>query len=115
MSIERLDGEFDSRSFGERRSAVLYRKLRGFLFSIVVAAAPILIVVLSPPRSGGLFVAGYLVGGVTAPIVVLGALKAADDLFDTGWLNSVLGVVIFLTVVFLLSIAAMLWSFFVAG
>ena len=68
----------------------------------------------SPPRTGGAFVAGYLVGAVTAPFVVFGAVKAADDLFNSGWLNSVLGVLIYLTAVVLLSVAAITWSFYFA-
>jgi hypothetical protein len=85
--------------------------LRGALFSLLVAAAPVLIVMLSPPRSGGIFVAGYLAGTFTAPLVLLGTLKAAQDLFGSDWPNSVFGVLLYLSAVVLLSLAAIVWSF----
>jgi hypothetical protein len=89
-------------------------KLLGLLFSLLIAATPILIVALSPPHSGGIFVAGYLAGAFTAPLVLLGILKAAHALFGSNWLNSVLGVLIYLTAIVLISVAAMLWSFALA-
>jgi hypothetical protein len=98
----------------ESNGTAVEQKLKGLLFSILIPLVPILIVALSPPQTGGAFVAGYLVGAVTAPFVVFGAIKAADDLFNSGWLNSVLGVLIYLAAVILLSVAAIIWSFYFA-
>jgi hypothetical protein len=101
------------RRAGSNRN-VIEQKLKGLLVSILIPLVPILIVVLSPPETGGAFVAGYLVGAITAPFVVFATVKAADDLFNSGWVNSVLGVLIYLTAVVLLSMAAIVWSFYFA-
>ena len=112
MLIGRIDRISDHTT--ESKHSRAERKLYGLLFSIIIALAPILIVALSPPRMGGTFVAGYLVGAITAPFVVFGAVRVADDLFEASWLNSAFGVLIYLTVVILLSVSAIVWSFYFA-
>jgi len=64
MFMARIGREFSLQESTEWKSAELLRRLRGLLFSIGVAVTPILIVILSPPRSGGIFVAGYLGSGL---------------------------------------------------
>ena len=93
----------------------LRHKLAALLFSVLIAASPVLIVIFSPPRSGGIFVAGYLTGAITAPLVVLGTLPAANELFGSGWLSSLRGVVIYLSLIFFLSAAAAFWSLYFAN
>ena len=112
MIIDRINQTPDRTT--ETNGAAVEQKLKGLLFSILIPLVPVLIVALSPPQIGGTFVAGYLVGAVTAPFVVFGAIKAADDLFNSGWLNGVLGVFIYLAAVILLSVAAIIWSFYFA-
>jgi len=90
----------------------LYRKLRGMLFSILIAAIPVLIVAWSPPDLGGTFVAGYLVGAITAPLIVIAGLKAADDLFESGLLRSSIGTVLYFVVIILISLGSIAWSFY---
>lgn len=112
MLIGRIDRVPDPAT--ESKNNAVERKLYALLFSILIPLAPILIVAFSPPPTGGAFVAGYLFGAITAPFVVFGTVKAADDLFNSGWLNSVLGVLIYLAAVILLSVAAIIWSFYFA-
>lgn len=97
------------------RSSGLHRKLRGILFSIIIAAIPIFIVWLSPPRMGGVFVAGYLMGAITAPLVVIAGLKAADDLLQSSWLHSSIGTVLYFFVIVLISAGAVVWSLYFAA
>jgi hypothetical protein len=114
MLFAAIDDIINPQSSRRSRAIGLRRKWRGILFSIIIAAIPILIVVLSPPRTGGIFVAGYLIGAITAPIVAILALKAADDLFESGWRDSLLGTVIYVFAIILVSAAAVAWSLYFA-
>lgn len=99
----------------DQRLTRFVRRMRGLLFSSAVALIPVLIVTLSPPRSGGLFVGGYLTGTITAPIVALGTLRAANDVFDSRGLDGALGVLVYLALIFLISTATVVWSFYFAS
>ena len=87
------------------------QKLGAILFLIAVALIPVVIVVLGSGR-GGIFVAGYVIGVITAPIVAIGALRAVSVLADSTWLDGLIGLLIFSVVVILISVVAVFWSLF---
>ena len=87
------------------------QKLGAILFLLAIALIPIAIVVWGSGR-GGIFVAGYVIGVITAPIVAIGMIRAVSILGDSTWMNALIGFLIFAVVVLVVSIAAALWSFF---
>ena len=87
------------------------QKLGAILFLIAVALIPVVIVVLGSGR-GGIFVAGYVIGVITAPIIAIGAARAVAVLADSTWSDGLIGFLIFSVVVILISVVAVFWSLF---
>lgn len=86
------------------------KKLIAIFFLIAIALVPVVIVILEPSR-GGIWVAGYVTGMITAPVVAIGAIRALAVWNEQTDLNVVVGFVIFGILVTLISVAAALWSF----
>src|SRR5579872_3481116 len=95
---------------GFRQLSLALQKLSALVFLVAIALVPIAIVVLAP-SGGGIWVAGYVTGMITAPIVAIGALRAISALNETVDLNVALVFVAFGVLVTLVSVAAALWSF----
>ena len=87
------------------------QKLGAIFFLLAIALIPVAIVVWGSGR-GGIFVAGYVIGVLTAPIVAIGMIRAVSVLADSTWMNAIVGFLIFALVVLVVSVAAALWSFF---
>jgi hypothetical protein len=87
------------------------QKLGAILFLIAIALIPVAIVVWGSAR-GGIFVAGYVIGVITAPIIAIGVIRAVTVLADSTWMDALIGFLIFAVVVLVVSVAAALWSFF---
>jgi hypothetical protein len=86
------------------------QKLGAILFLIAIALIPVAIVVWGSGR-GGIFVTGYVIGVITAPIVAIGMIRAVSVLADSTWMNALIGFLIFAVVVLVVSVAAAVWSF----
>jgi hypothetical protein len=86
------------------------QKLGAILFLIAIALIPIAIVVWGSGR-GGIFVTGYVIGVITAPIVAIGMIRAVSVLADSTWMNALIGFLIFAVIVLVVSVAAAVWSF----
>lgn len=84
------------------------RKLMALLFLIAVALVPFFIVVLYS-HQGGIWVAGYVTGILTLPLVGFGVIKAINTLNDE---EAFIGTVVFGLVVILISVIAAFWSLF---
>ena len=87
------------------------QKLGAVLFLLAIALIPIVIVIWGSER-GGIFVAGYVIGVVTAPIVAIGVIRAFTVVADSTWTDALIGFAAFAVAVLLVSVAAALWSFF---
>jgi hypothetical protein len=87
------------------------RVLGALSFLCAVALVPVIIVLFEPSR-GGIWVAGYVTGMITAPMIAVGALRAISLLNDQFDLDIPIGFVVFGILVTLISVAAALWSFF---
>jgi hypothetical protein len=86
------------------------QKLGAILFLLAIALIPIAIVIGGSER-GGIFVAGYVIGVITAPIVAIGVIRAFSVLADSTWTDALIGFAVFVVVVLAVSVAAALWSF----
>ena len=86
------------------------QKLGALLFLLGIALIPVVIVIWGSER-GGIFVAGYVIGVITAPMVALGVIRAVAVLADSTWTGGLFGFLIFAVVVLLVSVSAALWSF----
>jgi hypothetical protein len=86
------------------------QKLGAILFLLAIALVPIAIVIWGSER-GGIFVAGYVIGVITAPMIALGVIRAVSVLADSTWTDALFGFLIFAIVLLVVSIAAALWSF----
>jgi hypothetical protein len=84
------------------------RKAVALLFLIAIALVPFLIVVMYS-REGGIWVAGYVTGIITVPLVGLAAIQAINTLSTEG---AFIGTIVFGFIVILISVAMALWSFF---
>jgi hypothetical protein len=87
------------------------QKLGAILFLLAIALIPVAIVALESGR-GGIFVAGYVIGVITAPMVAIGVLRAVSVLADSTWMDALIGFLVFAVVVLVVSVGAALWSFF---
>jgi len=87
------------------------RRVLALVFLMAVALVPVAVVVLGSSR-GGIWVAGYVTGIITVPLVAMGALRAIYVLFESTEFEVIVGFVIFGVLVVLTSVAAALWSFF---
>jgi hypothetical protein len=87
-----------------------FQKLGALLFLLAIALIPVAIVIWGSER-GGIFVAGYVIGVITAPMIALGVIRAVSVLADSTWTDALFGFLIFAVVVLLVSVAAALWSF----
>jgi len=86
------------------------QKLGAILFLLAIALIPVAIVVWGSGR-GGIFVAGYVIGVITAPMVAIGVIRAVSVLAGSTWMEALIGFLIFAVVVLVISVAAALWSF----
>ena len=89
----------------------LARKLLASLFLIAVVMVPVVIVALEA-RPGGLWVAGYVTGIVTVPLIAIGALRAISLLADSLDIEVFVAVVIFGIFVLTVSAASAAWALF---
>jgi hypothetical protein len=89
-------------------------RLTGLLFSVLIPLCPILIAMLAPPPSGGIFILGFLAGAVAVTFVVIGTIRSADALYRGTLLDSALGIAAYIVGVFVISILAATWSFYSA-
>jgi hypothetical protein len=87
------------------------KRLSAFVFCVAIGSSPLLIVMFGPRQSGGSFVAGYVTAVLTAPFILLGLIRAANTLFQGNWLDSLLGVGLYIALLLLISFAAILWVF----
>ena len=87
------------------------QKLGAILFLLAIALIPVAIVAWGSGQ-GGIFVAGYVIGVTTAPIVAIGVMRAVSVLADSTWKDALIGFLIFAVVVLVVSVGAALWSFF---
>lgn len=110
MIVEAKPGiSIGMRPFSVQPLACLLRKLGALLLLAAIALAPIAIVVLGS-KSGGIWVAGYVAGMVTVPLVAIGAWRAILELTED--VGTFLGFILFGLLVTLISAAAALWSIF---
>jgi hypothetical protein len=93
------------------RPAVSLQKLGALLFLVAIALIPIAIVAWGTGR-GGIFVAGYIIGVLTAPIVAIGMMRAVSVLADSTWIDALIGFLIAAFVILIISVGAALWSLF---
>ena len=87
------------------------RKVVALLFLVAIALVPVAVVVLGSSR-GGIWVAGYVTGIITVPLIAMGALRAIYTLLESNELRVFISFVVFGVLVILTSVAAALWSFF---
>jgi hypothetical protein len=85
------------------------RKLGALMFLAAIAFTPVVIVALGS-KQGGIFVAGYVTGVITVPIVAFGAIRAIYVLVETT--EGLVGVLVFGLLVILISVAAAFWAIF---
>jgi hypothetical protein len=90
------------------------RRFGALLFLATVILAPVAIVLFEPGR-GGIWVAGYVTGMITVPLVAIGAIRAIYALFERTALDVFVAFVVFGSLVTLVSIAAILWAFLGPG
>ena len=83
------------------------RKLAAALFLAAIVLTPIAIVLLWP-KAGTIWVAGYIVGIATVPVVAFGALGAVNSIF--GEERLLLAFVLFSLLVVAASIASVLYG-----
>ena len=93
------------------RAMHLARKLAALLFLATIVMAPIFIVALKG-RPGGIWVAGYVTGIVTVPLIAIGALRAISRLADAMDIEAFVGFVVFALFVLAVSAASALWALF---
>jgi hypothetical protein len=86
------------------------RALRALTLLLAIALIPVVIVAFEG-ASGAIWVARYVTGRVTAPVVALGALRAMADLNEVFEFNIVIGFVAFGLLVIFVSVVAAFWSF----
>lgn len=84
------------------------RKLVALLFLVTIALVPFFIVT-SSSRFGGIWVAGYVTGILTAPFVAFGVIGAINTLDDR---EPFIGIVAFCLILIVISLAVALWSLF---
>ena len=87
--------------------ATCLRKLAAVLFLAAIVLTPIAIV-LFWPKAGTIWVAGYIVGIATVPVVAFGALGAVNSIF--GEERLLLAFVLFSLLVVAASIASVLYG-----
>ena len=87
------------------------RKLGALFFLIAIALTPFAIVILGS-KLGGIFVAGYVAGVITLPMVALGALRAIYALVESTDIEGIVGVLFYGFLVILISVAAVFWSIY---
>jgi hypothetical protein len=87
------------------------RKLGALFFLVAIALTPFAIVILGS-RLGGIFVAGYVTGVITLPMVALGALRAIYALVESTDIEGIVGVLFYGFLVILISVAAVFWSIY---
>jgi hypothetical protein len=85
------------------------QKLGAIFFLVAVAVIPVAIVFLGSGR-GGIFVAGYVIGVITAPIIAIGVVRAFAILAGSTWTDILIGFLVFSVVVLVISVAAAFWS-----
>ena len=93
------------------RPAMSLQKLGAIFFLVAIALIPIAIVAWGTGR-GGIFVAGYVTGVLTAPIVAIGMMRAVSVLADSTWVDALIGFLIAAFLIVLVSVGAALWSLF---
>jgi hypothetical protein len=86
-------------------------KLGALLFLAAIALTPVVIVVLGS-RLGGIFVAGYVTGVITVPMVAFGAIRAIYALIESTEIEGLVGVLVYGFLVILISVAAAFWAIF---
>ena len=92
----------------------ILRKLGALIFLVAIALTPVVIVSLGS-NLGGFFVAGYVTGIITAPMVALGAMRAIYELAEATGVEGLVGVFVFGFLVVLISAAAAFWSIFLSA
>jgi hypothetical protein len=90
---------------------IALRKVVALLFLVAIALVPVAVVVLGSGR-GGIWVAGYVTGIITVPLIAMGALRAIYTLLESNELRVFISFVVFGVLVILTSVTAALWSFF---
>jgi hypothetical protein len=95
--------------FHDPKIARALRKLGALVFLVAIAFTPVGIVALGS-KQGGTFVAGYVTGVITVPIVAFGAIRAIYVLVEST--EGLVGVLVFGFLVILISVAAAFWSIF---
>ena len=84
-------------------------KLGALLFLAAIALTPVAIVALGS-RLGGIFVAGYVTGVITVPMVAFGAIRAVYALIESTKIEGLVGVFVYGFLVIIISVAAAFWS-----
>lgn len=88
------------------------RKTGAFAFLLAVALTPLAIVMLQP-HHGSIWVAGYLAGIATVPVIAVVALRAILELAGSHDVNVFVGFVVYGALVVAISAGAALWAFLV--
>jgi hypothetical protein len=101
-----------SQSQDRKMMRVLW-KLGALLFLVAIALTPVVIVTLGS-RLGGIFVAGYVTGVITVPVVGFGALRAIYELIESTKIEGLLGVLAYGFLVILISASAAFWSIYLS-
>ena len=97
--------------FHDRKLARALGKLGALLFLVAIALTPVVIVTLGSTL-GGIFVAGYVTGVITVPVVTFGAIRAIYTLIESTEIEGLVGVLVYGFLVILISVAAAFWSIF---
>jgi hypothetical protein len=97
--------------FHDRKMTTALKKLSSLLFLIAIALTPVVIVTLGSGL-GGVFVAGYVAGVITVPMVALLAMRAIYELIESTEIEGIVGVLVYGFLVILISVAAAVWSIY---
>jgi hypothetical protein len=62
-----------------------------------------------------MFVAGYVAGLITLPMVALGAIRAIYELAESTEIKVIVGVIVFGFLVVLISVVSAFWAIFFSG